>query len=274
MGKKQKLIFIGNSFTYWGKTVIEKSSSVTDMEQRKNDTGLFHRLCRECGTDIEVTNWTWAGHHLEDLFGKSCKNPDSCKGTCHLPQLTDTDHDFVVVQEGSQPTRRQDLTHYLKMITEIFGNGSRKTRFIFLIQSRVYTMNGTDLLSKTEEIKALGYSVVDWGRLVFDVMNGTVKVPYAECSYTKDTFIINRSEGDGFHPNMLTGYIVAAMTYCAVTGGSAKELPHAFVTDPVFDIEGFIKKNYILAETNFHNVLASENDMRGLKTLMDVYLDR
>lgn len=42
----KKIIFIGDSFVFYGQTVLEKSQSVLSDGKRTNDHGYFYQLCK------------------------------------------------------------------------------------------------------------------------------------------------------------------------------------------------------------------------------------
>ena len=42
----KRVIFIGNSYVYYGRTVINKSTSVMTQAERDNDMGFFYQLCK------------------------------------------------------------------------------------------------------------------------------------------------------------------------------------------------------------------------------------
>lgn len=127
-------------------------------------------------------------------------------------------------------------------------------------------------------MEQLGITIVDWGRLVYDMVNGNVEVPGGTLKYFQPTFIVSQTEKDGYHPNLLTGYIATLMTYCAVTGESAVGQPYAFCNDTAlnstFDFDAFCKKYYTYGgtKTNFPEVFQSEADMKGIQQLVDQYL--
>ena len=119
--------------------------------------------------------------------------------------------------------------------------------------------------------------VVDWGALVNDIITGKTTVPGTTQTYDQNSFIISKSESDGFHPNMLTGYITALMTYCAITGESAQGQTFNFGdSDLLFGtaaIEAFRSKYYTYRPiTNFPAILTSETEMTGIQQLIDQYL--
>jgi len=102
-------------------------------------------------------------------------------------------------------------------------------------------------------------------------------VPGATQFYNKNTFIIAQSSSDGYHPNQLSGYITALMTYCAMTGESAVGQDYSFCGDGAvnskFAFKGFISAKYKNGQTtNYPEVFGSVSDMRGLQTLIDQYL--
>mgnify|MGYP003292585178 CR=1 FL=1 len=51
---KKKIIFIGNSFTFFGKCVNVKTFDEVD-------DGYFYKLAQSFGEDVTVTNFTWGG---------------------------------------------------------------------------------------------------------------------------------------------------------------------------------------------------------------------
>ena len=123
----------------------------------------------------------------------------------------------------------------------------------------------------------MGITIVDWGKLVSDIIRQNVAVPNAEKTYVKNTFIVHKSSSDGYHPNQLTGYITALMTYCAITGESAVGKSYDFWNDTSlsskFHSVSYISKYYTHGTTNYHQIFNSPTDMQGLQTLIDQYLE-
>lgn len=68
----KKFLIIGNSYVYNSLSVVKKSNSVVDQESRSNDQGYFYQLCKANGYEVSVTNWTFGGHGLYELFGTTC----------------------------------------------------------------------------------------------------------------------------------------------------------------------------------------------------------
>jgi hypothetical protein len=125
----------------------------------------------------------------------------------------------------------------------------------------------------------MGVSVVEWGKLVDDVIDGRTKVSGATVKYKKNTFIKNK--GDTYHPNPLAGYITAQMAYCAVTGRSAVgQMPDVYKIGndvkygkSAVGYSKYISKHYkSSSSSNFKTVLKSKEDIAGLQKLMDKYL--
>ncbi len=101
------------------------------------------------------------------------------------------------------------------------------------------------------------------------------KLPHAENTISKNSFIVHKSSADGYHPNQLTGYITALMTYIAITGESAVGQSYSFWNDTSLDgrfsPERFIETYYTEGETNYPAIFASEHDMQELQMLVDTY---
>ncbi|MBQ9953026.1 MAG: hypothetical protein IJO92_01675 [Clostridia bacterium] len=273
----KKIIFIGNSHTYYGKTVLEKKQKFLTQEERVNDEGFFYQLCKENGADVSVTNWTFGGHDFTSLF-ETCKANRGCDGVDHKEYLVDRNYDYVVMQRGSASLEDPNFMGTIKKVMDLFKEANPDTKFVFLVQALAHT-DGYPWLSEIKELEEMGVIIVDWGSLVFDIMNGLVDVPGATQTYNKNSFIISKSAKDGYHPSMLTGYITTLMTYCAITGDSAVGQDYSFCNDSeinaAFDFEAFIEKYYTYnnATTNFPEVFESESDMEGIQTLIDEYLE-
>lgn len=268
----KKVIFLGNSHTYYGRTVLGKSVSVLSQAQRVGDKGYFYQLCKSNGAEVSVTNWTFSGHYLTALFNP-CDSNKGCDGEVHKTYLIDKNYDYVVMQDGN----RSDLPNFLATIEQImnfFKEGNPNTKFVYLAQHTTH-MDNCNWRYHLKDLEKKGVIIVDWGAVVVDIMNGKVKVPGAMETYNKNTFVV----GDGFHPSALSGYITTLMTYCAITGESAVGQDYSFCDDTSiskdFSFSDMVEKYYTKknARTNFPEIFASESDMEGIQILVDLYLE-
>ena len=285
----KKIIFIGNSYTYYGQTVLEKTQKVLKQEDRMHDKGYFYQLCQDNGMNVDVTNWTFGGHSLEWLFGGNCAANRGCDGVDHASYLTDRNYDYVVIQSGNGQRLDEVGLANIEMVMDFFKAGNPNTKFVLLIpysfygkigsSGHIYLMKNT--LNSLKTFASKGVIIVDWGGLVTDILDGKVQVPNATQEYTKNTFVVSK---DNYHPSVLSGYITTLMTYCAITGEKAQGKTYDFCNDPelrdpetseFFNFRQFEMKYYTggtTGSTNFDEVFASENDMKGIQKLIDKYL--
>lgn len=273
----KKVIFIGNSHTYYGKTVIEKKQSVLTQPARSNDTGYFYQICKNNCAQVSVTNWTFGNHTFTDLF-ENCTADRGCNGVDHLSYLTDLKFDYVIMQQGTSDMSAEDFVDKCNMVMDIFKEANPDVKFVLLVARRVHEKN-LKWLSGLKTLDGQEVIIVDWGKVIDDVIKGNTQVPGATLSYNQNSFIISKNASDGYHPNMLTGYITSLMTYCAITGESAEGQDYSFCgntnVNSHFSFESFISSYYTYngATTNFDQILRSENDMRGIQQLIDRYLE-
>ncbi len=299
----KKVLFVGCSFTYYGGTVCPDGDSTTGtnyssytQEEREHDNGFFYQLCKARGVEVNVTDWTFGGHNLKNILGGSrCRYSSACQlgsENGHLADLTNRNFDYVILNEirrdGESP---EEICDSIEQYANIFKEANPSVRIYYIVHDGVY-VSGYDKtwLQAVELIEDLDITVLDWGTLVWDVANGNVEVPEATQEYRKNTFMVSQQK-DRYHPNILTGYLYAAMTYCAITGDSAVGLPNDFCFSPEneaypisarYDIDTYKAAFYTYddpntefdeRETNFDTVLASKSDMKGLQKLLDMYVD-
>ena len=286
----KKIIFIGNSYTYYGQTVLEKSQSRLTQEVRSNDKGYFYQLCRANGIEVSVTNWTFGGHGLMSLFGGNCTADRGCDGEDHKAYLTDRSFDYVVIQPGSGIVSSVSFLSSMEVVTSFFREANPDVKFVVLVPYSAYGQIGgapylaKEMLDALKTVAEAGVTVVDWGGVVMNILNGVTEVPGSALEYVKNTFVISKSEKDGYHPNQLSGYITTLMTYCAITGEDAVGQTYDFCNDPslrssnasskFFNFDNFIATYYTYdgATTNYPDVFASETDMLGIQMLIDAHL--
>lgn len=260
----KRIIFIGDSFIYYGQAVLDGSLS------RYNDRGYFYQLCKRLGAEVSVTNWTYGGTPISYTY-------ENYMGT-----LTDRFYDYVVISGGRKSeSRAEEYFRVLGAYMATFRAVNPHVRFFYLVSSGAHNISvkesfPVEILNSLAAFERMGFTVVDWGKLVADIIRGNVAVPNAEKTYTKNTFVVHRSELDGYHPNQLSGYLTALMTYCAITGASAVGMPHDFwndtAADPRFDPAAFISTYYTHGATNYPEIFSSPADMHGLQILIDRYL--
>ena len=114
--------------------------------------------------------------------------------------------------------------------------------------------------------------MADWGGLVNDLIHEKVKPEGSAMPYFKESFIIK----DGFHPNMLSGYLASAMLYCAITGEKAENLPTDLFLNSAMEtaLDSHLAKSYVdPSDTNFKTALTAESELKGLNKLIDRYLE-
>jgi len=284
----KKVIFVGCSYTYYGGVVIKDNYSVHSQEKRANDQGYFYQLCKANGAEVSVMDWCYGGHDLTDIFDGHCDANSTDKGHDHLADLVDRVYDYVVLQEIKVPEEWTAEQYHanIKSVMDVFRAANPDVKFFYVIHDGVYT--GSYPAGWKESVKLVeqeGATIVDWGTLVWDVWKGHVAVPGSDTVYNKSSFIVSGTLNDGYHPNLLSGYLSALMTYCAITGETAVGQTSAFYDDAevhrYFNVEKFVKDYYRWNDpdtevderiTNFVEIFESEADMKGLQTLADQYL--
>lgn len=283
----KRVIFIGDSFIYYGNTVLEKGTSQLTESKRLNDQGLFYQLCKQNGENVSVTNFTFGGHGLGSFTSRCCNTDKSCKGEDHFSYLTNLNYDYVVISGGrGSSITAESFLYDVGYIIDLFRAANPDVKFVYLVSSGAHNVSvketfPVNILNNLDTVEDMGVTIVDWGAIVADVISGAVDVPGAMLNYNKNTFVVSKSSSDGYHPNQLAGYITTLMTYCAITGKSAVGQNWSFVGDSSLSndsayrsTEKYIEKYYTYngAVTNYPEVLASEADMTGLQQLIDLYL--
>lgn len=317
----KKVLFVGCSFTFYGGTVAPYGGGnyqdVT-VADRDNDRGFFYQLCKANGVEVDVTDWTFGGHNLSRILDKT-----SCDGKCggrsnnHSDDLTDSilaekKYDYVILNEIWQNGYPEEICENITRYMQRFRDANPNTKFYYILHDGVYINGYPDAwLESVELIKnakdqngqPFNATLLDWGTLVLDVANGNVSVPGATQDYNVNSFMVCKN-GDKHHPNILTGYLYALMTYCAITGETAVGQPYDFCykssdengmatgypianennnNRDMFEIQKFISANYTLpddpdtvdideSDTNFDEIFESEADIAGLQQLVNQYL--
>lgn len=283
----KKVLFIGNSFTFYGHVVIEKSTTTFELDERDNDHGYFYQICKSNGQEPYVVNWTFGGHSLHDLFSGTCNADRGCDGVDHLSYLTDLAYDYVHISGGGGLANQETFIEDMARVTSIFREANPDVKIIFAPSTSVYTVNGdtvdtyklreeSAIIDHLDALRDDGIIIADWGKMLVDIMEGTTEVPGATQEYTKTSFIVARTADDGYHPNQLTGYLTALMAYCVMTGESAVGQSYAFCNDRTihkkFDFYEFQFNKYKKASTNYIRIFHTESDMLGLQQVIDEYI--
>ena len=288
----KKILFTGNSLTYYGQTVLGSAGAANLVTKKQKDKGFFYQFCKENGATVNVANWTFSGHVFSEVFGGVCQSCTSSQGKTinHLDYLTDRNYDYVVMQSG--PTEGTNDTTFLSdvaNIMNIFKAGNPNTKFVLLVPYTAYGTIGPgtpkvakNTLNNLKTLANQGVIISDWGGLVMDILNKKVTVPNSTLTYSKNTFVVAQKASDGFHPNVLSGYITTVMTYCAITGDEAQGKAYDFCNDPAlrptsstsvyYNFANYISKYYTVGNTNFDKVFASKTDMQGIQGLIDAHL--
>lgn len=273
----KKIIFIGNSHTYVGNVVTQVYNKQPSQHARNNNRGLFTLLCQNMGSDVAVTNWTFSSHGLSSIFGDSCTTSGDCYGIDHKQYLTDRYFDYVVIQPGVGTGSEATIAEDIAMVVDFFRAENPDVKFVLLGNASVYGNNKTDhpypgITSYYKTLAEQGFIMADWGKLVNDLIHGIVTPQGSTITYNKNCFIIK----DGFHPNYLSGYIASVMTYCAITGESAANIPATMFQDTpmVISLESHLSKSYDNPDydTNCKIILTTESELERIHLLIDQYL--
>ena len=272
----KKVMIIGNSYTFCGYTVLTGDCTILRQDLRENDQGIFYQLCKANGVDVSVTNWAYGSHSLTDFFDGYCKAGRECDGIDHEMHITDPYFDYVVFQPHVEKGYNGDFEAYLEYMLNFFRDANPNVKFLMHVPHMAHHHNNK-WVQDLDQLADLGIKVCDWGGVIDDILKGNVQVPGATQEYSYHTFVINWREDDGFHQNILCGYLTSLMIYCALTGESAVGQPWEFTNDSTLNKklnwEAAKKLHYSYnPETNFIEVLQSEADMRGLQELADQYL--
>ena len=273
----KRIMFIGNSYLFCGYTVLQGDCNVVLQDDRENDQGIFYQLCKANGIDVSVTSWAFGSHSMCDFFDGYCAAGRECDGIDHEIHITNPYFDYVVLQFHSERNYTGNVLEYLSNEMEFFRKANPNVKFIMHVPHMAYHKSRPMWLNDIDELAEAGVLIADWGQLCHDVAQGNVQVPGATQEYDLSTFVISWSETDGFHQNMLCGYLNALMIYCAITGESAVGQPWEFTNDsslhPKMDWERAKALHYSYnSTTNFIEVFQSEADMLGLQQLADQYL--
>lgn len=274
----KKILFIGNSQTYVGKVVNQVYNAKPALSARQNDKGQFYLICQKNGIEVSITNWTFSSHRLDCIFRNPCAIEGDCFGKNHEEYLTDRYYDYVVIQPGNGTQSESTLAEDIAYIVDFFKKENPNVKFALLGNASVYGNNATNtpypgIPAYYKTLAEQGFIMADWGKLVNDLIKNEVTPEGSNLPYEKSSFIIK----DGFHPNMLSGYIASMMLFCAITGENAVDLPADLFQNVAMStlLDEQLKNSYDRGEmdTNFKTVLTVESELKSIHKLIDQYLD-
>ena len=262
---KKRIAFVGNSFTFYGKCVNVNAFDGLD-------DGYFYQLARSLGDDVTVTNFTWGGasfwhkgsgfaqrmlyEKMKELHPAYYNNPEG------LPVEDFYRQDAVVLQQSGD--RIKETYEDARLIMSLFAP---ETVFGFYITTYDAFHDFEPSFEAAERIRDGGGVYIPLGHMVNDIIKGNATVKDSEFEYNKNSFIVCK-EGDGFHPNTLTGYLTALTVYYAFTERD--------ITDAAYDFACALdkEKHYTLGETNHGEILCSDKELRSLKEQVMLYCRR
>ena len=260
----KKVLFVGDSFLFYGRAVLPNTKE--SEAARQNDTGYFYQLCKANGADVSVTNWTYGGTGLAAIMDT------------YIPNFQEYSYDYVILSGGrNSATTYATLSETLDRYIEVFRGANPNVKIFYLVTSGAHNISvnesfSIDVLNNLDKIEEKGITVLDWGKMVADIIRGNVRTPGATMPYEKNSFIVAKSSTDGYHPNQLTGYIVSLFVYCGITGDSALWQPYGFWDNSEFDPDGYLNTYYTLGTSNYQDIFNSPEDMRIIQMLVDQYM--
>lgn len=272
--KGKKYLVIANSMVYYGGFVQYGQTGIPD-------DGMFYRLLKANGMTGTVIDCTQGGHYLSDYLG-TCHTCDG-KGKTdvnHLEGLDFGSFDYVILSEAGSNTKTflSDARALYKKVTD--ANPKAKKIYINHVYS-VYKKHSIILDNLRILHEEDGVTIVNCGQLAYDLYTGRVKVPGGSLEYSDRYTFCNHTSSDTYHPNPLMGYIMAQMTFCALTGKDAsyadyqnliKGCKYASGNTPY---EDYYSKYYTeAAALPFMDVIDNAAEMKGIQKLIPQYINK
>ena len=276
----KKVLVIGNDLLHYGRIVDSLGKAILTREERQDTKCGLVQLCKANGMNVSVTNWAISSHNLMDLVGNEecsvCK-----KGVIHKDYLADKYFDYILVSPAASKAQAETLISDMEYIESTFKEANPNVKILILGNIGAYGnistgFEPTEIAALYTTLDSKGFKVLDFGKLVTDVILGKTEVPGSNEVFSHNTFIIK----DGQRPNLLTGYISTLLAYCTITGESAVGQPYLYVHDtslaPTFDIPGCLTGFYTHGgnTTNFDEIFESEYEVECIQKLVDQYLGR
>ncbi len=270
----KKVLFLGNSYVYYGNCVLPNGRTAYTWADRSEDKGYFYQLCKENGAEVKVRNWCFSGHTIYDILDGPCTHNIECKGVVHEDHIEDKFFDYIIFSPHASGNEENRLIETFEYMKKRFSEFNPDVKFICLGNHAVHgvTNKGTKfpgMLEKYKELEEMGVTIADWGSVVKDIVEGNVSVPGGTLEYDINSFV---NAGDGYHENVLSGYLTALAAFCAITGEPAVGQPYEFCGDKSlgerYDLEARKKQYYKDKPTNFIEIFNSPADMKGLQKLI------
>lgn len=274
----KKVLVIGNDLLHHGRLIEDRGKKYLTQEERQDTYGGLVQLCKANGMNVSVTNWSLSSHSPMDFVGgQECS---VCKeGVIHMNYLPDKYFDYIVVSPSANKAQAKTLISDMEYIRSTFSSVNPDVKILLLGNVGAYGnistgFEPTEIAALYPALDAKGFKVLDFGKLVTDVIMGKTKVPGSNEVFSHNTFI----NKDGQRANLLTGYISTLLVYCTITGESAVGQPYSYVHDtslaPTFDIPGYLTGFYTHGSdaTNFDDIFESEYEVRCIQKLIDEYL--
>ncbi len=257
-----RVLFVGNSFTYYGRCTVNRNNIVN------NDSGYFYQAARAMGDEVKVSSFTFNGSILRtdstnrtslyDLMLEKFPNHYGKGG--EMDEFYD--QDVVILQQ--QNVDMANTKSVIRLFMKLFPP---ETQFCVFIHHSNVQRDQRNVIGAAEALRDEGSVIyLPVGHLLYDVWTGKTAVPGATLTYNQDSFCVNQDD-DRHHPNYLTGYLTALTVYHALTGKSVQDCSHSFVARTL----EYYKNG---ATSNYPAILSSEEDMRGLKQLVEEYVDK
>ena len=273
--KGKKFIVIANSMVYYG-GFVQKGN------QGQEDPGMFFKLMKATGHDVTVIDCTQGGHHLYDYTAAGCKTEgsDCTVGEDLLKGLDLASFDYVILSESGD--NNANFVPDVRAVYQRFSAVNPNVKKIYI--NHIYSVykNHTRIL---DELKTLhdtdGFTIINCGKLAYDIYTGAVKVPGGSLTYSDRYTFCNHKSGDSYHPNPLMGYIMTQMVCCALTGDSPEYADYASLVKGCKFAAGstaygdYYSTYYTTAAAlPFMNVLDNAAEMRGIQQLIPGYVDK
>ena len=273
--KGKKFIVIANSMVYYG-GFVQKGN------QGQEDPGMFYKLMKALGHEVTVIDCTQGGHHLYDYTAAGCKTSgsDCTVGEDLLKGLDLASFDYVILSESGD--NNSNFVPDVRAVYKRFSDVNPNVKKIYI--NHIYSVykNHTRIL---DELKTLhdtdGFTIINCGRLAYDIYTGAVKVPGGSLTYSDRYTFCNHTSSDTYHPNPLMGYIMTQMVCCALTGASADYPDYAALVKGCRFAAGstsyndYYNKYYTTAAAlPFMTVLDNAAEMRGIQQLIPAYINK